>query len=379
MDKNATNFLSLDYELVPIEKIIITADSNFSDYGFPGTGSANDPYIIENYNITKPYYAGIVIYETTKHFEIRNCYIDSDEGIILIRIQAQTAKISDNIINNSYSYYNCDAFGIRVYESDFVTITNNTFINSKSSIQIFESKSPVVHKNTCYITLSDKLQYASGISITACVSASVKFNNCTKVPLGYSITKCYSSVFSNNYALENSGTGVWIMASNNTIVNDNVFKSIGSYGILLRFNNYSSLNNNTCENTNYGMKLLYTSNSKIHFNMIRDNIDYGIYVDNCSNSNLITHNSFIKNKVGDKYSQAYDAGSDNVWYNSKTKEGNYWSDLGKNETYTIDGSADSIDIYPLNENLERTSFMLISMVLLLICFSFISIRRRKSS
>ena len=46
-----TNEVSLN-ALVAHGPINIEYDSNFTDYGFPGAGTAGDPYRIENYNIT---------------------------------------------------------------------------------------------------------------------------------------------------------------------------------------------------------------------------------------------------------------------------------------------------------------------------------------
>jgi len=65
---NNTNYLT-NHD--PIE---ITSDEDF--LAFPGSGTYEDPYLIENYNITSSTSFGIHITSTTKHFLIRNCYID---------------------------------------------------------------------------------------------------------------------------------------------------------------------------------------------------------------------------------------------------------------------------------------------------------------
>ena len=49
-----------------------------------------------------------------------------------------------------------------------------------------------------------------------------------------------------------------------------------------------------------------------------------------------------------EYSQAKDDGEGNLWYEVISEEGNYWSNIGQNYTYMIDGSANSIDPYPLS-------------------------------
>jgi len=69
-----------------------------------------------------------------------------------------------------------------------------------------------------------------------------------------------------------------------------------------------------------------------------------------SHNCIVFHDSFI---IGEEYnssmSQAYDEGCDNLWYNALKEEGNYWSDLGTDSIYEISESANSTDLYPLDE------------------------------
>ena len=61
---------------------------------------------------------------------------------------------------------------------------------------------------------------------------------------------------------------------------------------------------------------------------------------------IIHHNIFINNGAT---VQAYDEGTDNIWYDIETNEGNYWSEWSGTGEYLIDGSSGSIDPYPLGE------------------------------
>ncbi|MCG3222312.1 MAG: hypothetical protein H7641_13110, partial [Candidatus Heimdallarchaeota archaeon] len=47
------------------EPIFISNDGNFTDYGFPGSGSKANPYRIENLNITTDFSNGITINSTS--------------------------------------------------------------------------------------------------------------------------------------------------------------------------------------------------------------------------------------------------------------------------------------------------------------------------
>jgi hypothetical protein len=76
-------------------------------------------------------------------------------------------------------------------------------------------------------------------------------------------------------------------------------------------------------------------------------------------------------------SQGYDAGRENLWFDEEYKVGNHWSDFEGRGKYSIDGSAESVDKYPLNEMLERATYyplLLISLSLILI--SIITTRRK---
>ena len=57
--------------------ILISSDKDFETYNFSGSGTIDDPYIIENLAIAESQYVGIFISKTTKYFVIQNNYISS--------------------------------------------------------------------------------------------------------------------------------------------------------------------------------------------------------------------------------------------------------------------------------------------------------------
>jgi len=73
--KNQENDLNIRTSYIPSSPIIITSDSGFS--GFPGDGSENNPFRIENYEIITNQQYAIHITDTTKYFVIKNCFIKS--------------------------------------------------------------------------------------------------------------------------------------------------------------------------------------------------------------------------------------------------------------------------------------------------------------
>ena len=62
-----------------------------------------------------------------------------------------------------------------------------------------------------------------------------------------------------------------------------------------------------------------------------------------SDNNIIYHNSFVDG------GKASDCGTNNVWYDVETNEGNFWEDYSGTGEYTIDTYSNSTDPYPLEE------------------------------
>jgi len=493
--------MSLQNTYVPHEPIIIEHESNFTDYGIPGSGTETSPYIIEGYNITTIEYEAIRISSIFYYVVVRNCYLNAD----LYGINMGSSNEGSVVIENNYIEDN--NFGIYVSYLDSAEINNNTCKNNWKGIQVEYVDELDVHDNYCF---SKSGVQDCGIYIANAPYATITENVCLDAWKGFYFDHCGSSMIKDNLAYYNVRYGMEIYSSNGATVIDNqsilsgkygfYFYSFGShviknnyaddheYGIYIKSsassiieNNFCELNdygiflesststkvqdnkvsmsdygiqtvttdsaiiaNNTCyyndisilivdsdsisiannthynntigiqtdsssyseirsnncsfnviginlieeysseilenicyQNTQYGIKLSETSSCDFHYNIIQENTDYGLYIDGTSSNNFLTHNSFIDNKLG-YFSQAYDAGAANDWFNGIKKEGNYWSNLGENETYEIAGPAGSIDFYPLDENLEKPSASTyIMLCLALVSISWISLRVKK--
>jgi hypothetical protein len=85
---------------------------------------------------------------------------------------------------------------------------------------------------------------------------------------------------------------------------------------------------------------------------------YGVFIIRSSRGNLIYNNTLMDNASLDSYDwdsvhhfevncQALDEGNSNVWYKEEAKLGNRWLDYSSDGVYKIDGSANSIDRYPI--------------------------------
>ncbi len=128
--------------LTPHDPISITSDSDFEV--FPGSGTVEDPYVIEGYNITTISDEGIYISGTTKYFIVRNCYVDAESiGIYIYDVADGTATV----INNTCSNYSDNDYGILLSYSGSSTIANNTCNRNYRGIYFEDSDFCVVTYN----------------------------------------------------------------------------------------------------------------------------------------------------------------------------------------------------------------------------------------
>ncbi len=306
--------IPISFDFTPHVPIEIVSDDNFTDYGFPGSGNTTHPYIIENYIITTTDYAGIYISGTTKYFLIRNCYVDAEYNSIYIENVADgTTSIINNICNNN-------SIGIYLRYSSGCTLTNNTCNKSFDGIYLYSSSDSTITENTC------NNNYEYGIYLSSSSGSTLTDNTCTF----------------------NNGHGISLEDSSGSTLTDNTCTNNAWSGIILEGSSGSTLTDNTCiNNNNDGITLISSDSCLITYNLLQENEEYGIYLGSGSSSNIIHHNTFIDNNISGA-SQATDEGENNKWYDSETKEGNWWSDLEAYCTYNIDGTTNSKDKYPLN-------------------------------
>ncbi len=266
-----------------------------------GSGTLNDPYIIENFQIITSSSTGIHIIDSSEYFIIRNCYIEAlSYGIYIDNVADGTAKIINNTCRNVIN-----EFGISLWSSAYAEVINNTCINCIRGIMIGQSPYSAIINNTC------KGGQGVGIIIGQSDYSKVANNTCN-----------------NNYQ------GIYIFSSNCLII-DNICNNNFKEGIYMAF--YGSHGTSDCIVSNN-----YLESNRLH----------GIYIAGGS-SNIIHHNIFIDNNPSG-LSQAQDDGSNNQWDDGTI--GNYWNDYlgvdfdddGIGDTPNIIlGTAGSQDNYPI--------------------------------
>ncbi|MHA1401805.1 MAG: NosD domain-containing protein [Candidatus Heimdallarchaeaceae archaeon] len=287
----------LTHSYMDHEPIVITTDQNFTDYGFPGAGTQEDPYRIENYSITAlvSFEYGVYIENTNSYFIVQNCHIENTNspGIYGIYIK--------NVLSNSATIFNntCINTAIGIY-SPFVTIANNTIMGHSYNYE--------------------------GITIVG-----------------------GSTIVENNTILVSGGRGIYILGA---IISIDYYHIANNFiqgadiGIDATFLYSSLIHNNTLFDNVKGINLFFTFDNVITYNLVQNNLGYGID-SSLSESNFIHHNTFVNNNELSGISQAWDDSRENYWYDPITMKGNYWSDWPGIGNYSIAGYGECVDPYPL--------------------------------
>ena len=205
--------------------IMILGDTEFTSGNgvSAGTGTASDPYIIEDWEIdASTAVFGIVIMETTEYYVIRNVHVfgpgsigiqtynaphgtvegclldDGDIGIIAV--DSDDFNITGNIITNQ------DLIAVEVANSEWTNITGNQFAdNNISSVALLNVDNGTISSNTILRT------NATGMIV---------------------LESNYTTIVGNN-ASDSPGMGLYLEMANDTLVRDNNFTMNQMYGLYL--------------------------------------------------------------------------------------------------------------------------------------------------
>ena len=332
-----------------------------------GSGTWNDPYILENLKISGfGLENGIEIWNSNVSFIIQDCLIyNSNAGIYLEDVN------NSQLINN-----NCSNIGEGIYLDGVNnnTISGNTANgNNNEGILLIEGDYNYITENT--VNDNDH-----GIRLdSSCDNNIIRGNTANNNNrIGILLQDSNYNNITGNTASGNYYNGIFLDSeNNNNIIAGNIFNN-NSYGIEIYDGDFNSIIGNTAnDNNNYGITIEASNNNTLSGNIVRDNKDTGIDLDEVCDYNVITENIIYNNSLGiylysgcsnnsiyknfflENGLHAEDDGSDNKW--NSTSIGNYWDNhTGPDTTpqdgivdvsYThIGGSAGSIDYLPIAED-----------------------------
>jgi len=325
-----TSPLRVSADLQSREPILIDGDDNFipANGVVGGSGTENDPYIIENWVIDASSAHGIHIRNTRSYFIIRNVLVrngyPSYNGIYFENVQNGRIEnvISTNNANGiflvsssrntiSNSTVNGNYYGITFAYSSLNEILNNILEGNRYGLWIDSSSTNTISGNIVEYSTEVGIVFRTGQSST--VSNNIIRNN----PFGIQIYSNSSmNTISNNTVMGNSWYGIYVESSTYNTISKNTVVN-GNRGIHLQSSShYSKISNNVVRNTAYGIFIVSSNGNTISGNIVENSTSYGIYLGTSTNN--ILFRNYLRNT-----NNAYDGGL-NYWDNGGM--GNWWSD-----------------------------------------------------
>jgi basic membrane protein A len=311
-----------------------------------GSGTVDNPYIIENWVIDASCVHGIWIRNTTKYFIIRNCLVenggDSYYGICLENVV--NGKIENNTVGNNFS-------GIQFEYSDNNIISNNIMRkNLANGVRLDYSHNNLIENNIAENNGDDGIEL--GESENNFILNNVAENNRYN---GVVIWNSDYNIIENNL-LENNYYGIYFAyGSDNNLIENNTCSNNSSNGIELdSYSDNNTISGNICSNNYYfGISLFDSSNNVISNNIAENTRNiHGIILDH-SDNNLIENNTVRNNQQSgiQIHLSSNNTISNNIVEDSRTYEGILIQDsnnnliennlVENNQTYGIDLYEDS--------------------------------------
>lgn len=227
---------------------------------------------------------------------VNNPVIDAEHKYEVVKIHANNVVFKGFTVQNSGYATLDDPGGIKVFESNNVTITQNILLNNFFGIYLQQSNNCVVSNNSIHATGTDEQQIGNGIHCWKSDSLIIKGNKIDGHRDGIYFEFVTNSVIWRNLSFKNIRYGLHFMFSNDDAYLCNVFKNNGA-GVAVMFTNRVKMINNYFINNwgdaSYGLLLKEISDSYILNNKFIANTT-GIFMEG-TNRILVQHNNFDEN------------------------------------------------------------------------------------
>jgi parallel beta-helix repeat protein len=290
-------------DLVPHEAVWIYDAGDLAEW--PGSGTQEDPYMIENLLIAEDITC-IRIQSTTAYFVIRNCYLTSDSREQSDGVRIYSAS-NGRVVNCTITG---KGYGVYLYSAANCQVENCTIIdNNASGVVVRDSSS-------CRI-ISSRILGNGYYGIDADHSSSSQFRSnliAESGRQGIYLDGGGSHIVENNTIEDSSEEGIWLYYSSGAVANNTVRENGGS-GIYAAFSDGSSILHNSLDsNHGYGVYLYYSNGAIVEENNASVNQGSGIYLSR-SESCQVTDNTVNGTGIqisGDTVAQWTHTFSDNL-------------------------------------------------------------------
>ena len=293
--------------LAPDLPIDIDEDSDFVSYGFPGNGSAVNPYIIKDrsFEVEEGYWmCGIKIQFTTVHFVIEKCNFTaaavkteeptySDFGVYMKEV---TNGVVRDCIFSELMY------GVFVVNSEDITVENNNFTGMNLNWAEFENMGRGVGTGSIE-SINQRIVIRNNY-----------MENCSQGILLMEAEEF--DVYGNTIVTSGTGIHAEHEVTDGTIRENTILNGTHAGIQCTRLNGIAVLNNTCMYNKLYGIWIDEDGdNVNVTLNVVEGNGDFvgetgaGIYVSNLSSGSNVSMNDLIsnfQNVYNDKYGAFYD-------------------------------------------------------------------------
>ncbi len=298
------------------DPIRIESDEEFEDKaqenGWPGSGTEDDPFIIEDYYIDgNEEDSPIVIENVESHFMIRDNRLynsnrsrsvsEGNSGILLLRTRNGVVRENELELNS---------YGVRLEESSDIEILNNFALNNHVGFQLSSSDENVMEGNVA--RKISHPSYGEGVSLEDSKENLLSTNQITNNEEGMNVEDSGHNLLSENevsynlrgissrnssdievdggHISNNRAIGLYLFESNANQISQIEFID-NNYGVYIRDSEDISLLGNRVENSlRDGMRFFETEE-----NTIKDNVISGSGSDGVSLSNARDH-TFYSNE-----------------------------------------------------------------------------------
>lgn len=225
--------------------------------------------------------------------------VDGEKKYEIFSVKADSAVISGFKVQHSGYATLDDPGGIKLYDANYVTVSNNILDDNFFGIYIQYGKHCVVKNNTVVAYGKEEQLIGNGIHCWKSDSLLIEGNNVRGHRDGIYFEFVTHSVIWRNISTHNVRYGLHFMFSNSDAYYSNYFSRNGA-GVAVMFTKDVKMENNTFEenwgDAAYGLMLKEISDSYIHNNRFIGNTS-GIYMEGTSRIE-VEHNIFQNNGWG---------------------------------------------------------------------------------